>query len=307
MILPDFCGHKWLFSVVVPVILGVGLVSACADRSSVNEVVPERVYPDAPPLKHRHRNHSITESPDGKMRVYVAQRGDIVDLMLQRKMSDGDWSEPTQLDFPKRESNTSPRFFPDGSLYYSSDARHPRRPGRKDLNIWRVDFVAGAFGTPEVLPDVINTGSHEDSFAPLGEGRAIFSSTTLGGAGGYDLYIAEQSGGAWTVRPFPYNTAMADSHPATSPDGNVLVWYAHMPFDGIYGVVDLFVSERQGDGWSEPKNLGPVINSAGIDYGPGFSSDGERLFFSRDGVLYSVAAEPAVETAGFQALPDTNR
>lgn len=271
-----------------------------ANRQPV-QVYP--VFPETKPLAHRHRNHSMTESPDGLLRVFAAQQGDITELRLMTCLADGAWSEPTLLDLPRRETNTSPRFFPDGTLYYSSDAPHPKRPGRKDLNIWRVNYSDSEFGQPEVMPDSINTGSHEDGFAPLGSrgDRAVFSSTTLGGVGGYDLYIAEKTGENWRVTPFPHNTAMADSHPVVTPDGGHILWYAHLPSEQVYGVVDLFVSRLGPDGWSAPVNLGPVINTSGIEYGAGVSADGETLFFSRDGVLFQAPMTSVLAEAGYVA------
>ena len=150
-----------------------------------------------------------------------------------------------------------------------------------------------------VLPDTINSGSHEDGFAPLDQGRAVFSSTTLGGVGGYDLYIAEKAEGGWQVSPFPHNTAMADSHPVVTKDANVLIWYAHMPADAVYGSVDLFMSRFENGQWSTPQNLGPHINTAGIDYGAGVSGDGKKLFFSRDGILLEADLAVTISQAGY--------
>ena len=274
-------------------------ISACERDEGETELIPTPVFPGAAPLAHRHRNHSMTESPDGRLRIYVAQKGDVSDLMIMSRLADGEWGAPSVLDLPRRETNTSPRFFPDGTLYYSSDAPHPERPGRKDLNVWRVVETDGRFSAPEVLPDSINTGSNEDGFAPLGEGRAVFSSTTLGGVGGYDLYIAHQAGNGWIVTPFAHNTAMADSHAIATKDGAALIWYAHMPAGAVYGSVDLFVSHWEGRRWSAPQNLGPAINTTGIDYGAGISANGETLFFSRDGVLLEVNLETALSSAGF--------
>ena len=285
--------------ILVSALFCAALLSGCTEQSAPEAVSAKPVFPGAAPLAHRHRNHSLTESPDKQLRVYAAQRGDVTDLMLSRRTDGEGWSKPVVLNLPKRETNTSPRFFPDGTLYYSSDAPHPDRPGRKDLNIWRVTHVDGVFGTPTVLPNSINTGSHEDTFAPLGAGRAVFSSTTLGGEGGFDLYVVEENDGDWDVTPFPHNTAMADSHPVATKDGATLIWYGHLPSDKVYGAVDLFFSRLENGTWSEPKNLGPAINTAGIEYGAGLSVDDEALFFSRDGVLLEIKLEAALGQAGY--------
>lgn len=286
-----------LSRLVVTAVLLTAL-AACDNPTRPDMPTPTVMFPDAAPLEHRHKMHSMAEAPGGQVRVYAAQSGDETDLMIMRRTKTG-WSAPALLPLPKRETNSSPRFFPDGTLYYASDAPHPARPGRKDMNIWRVAFEHDVIGEPEVLSDAVNSGSHEDGFAPLGDGRAVFASTTLGGVGGYDLYLAVADGDDWAVTPFPHNTMMADAQPATTPDGRTIFWYAHMPADNVYGGVDLFMSQRTQSGWGTPVNLGPVINSAGIDYGPGVSANGETLFFSRDGILMEVGLASAVANARF--------
>jgi hypothetical protein len=53
---------------------------------------------------------------------------------------------------------------------------------------------------------------------------------------------------------------------------------------GGFGFFDLWVSQRTSldAPWGVPVNLGPTINSAGIDGAPRLSRDGHRLFYSSD-------------------------
>lgn len=51
-----------------------------------------------------------------------------------------------------------------------------------------------------------------------------------------------------------------------------------------YGAKDLYVSFVQPDGsWTEPKNLGPAVNSAATEMSPFLAADGKTLYFSSDG------------------------
>jgi outer membrane protein OmpA-like peptidoglycan-associated protein len=62
------------------------------------------------------------------------------------------------------------------------------------------------------------------------------------------------------------NTAGEESSPFLSPDGRTL-YFASNGRPG-YGDLDIFIVQRQGDGWhdwSEPLNLGPSINSPAFD------------------------------------------
>jgi hypothetical protein len=65
-----------------------------------------------------------------------------------------------------------------------------------------------------------------------------------------------------------------------SPDEMLLVLTSYRP--GGHGSGDLYVSHRSPDGaWSSPRNLGPAINTADLDYCPMATPDGRILFFSR--------------------------
>jgi len=49
------------------------------------------------------------------------------------------------------------------------------------------------------------------------------------------------------------------------------------------GSRDLYVSQRSGENWSEPVNLGNVVNSADEEAAPFLAADGKTLFFSSKG------------------------
>ncbi|MEQ8475782.1 OmpA family protein [Fulvivirga sp.] len=63
-----------------------------------------------------------------------------------------------------------------------------------------------------------------------------------------------------------------------SADGRTLIFTSCYGRQG-YGSCDLYISEKTGDEWSVPKNLGPAINSSAWDSQPSLSADGRRLFF----------------------------
>lgn len=68
--------------------------------------------------------------------------------------------------------------------------------------------------------------------------------------------------------------------PSLSPDGKKLYFASDKP--GGYGGSDLFYSEWKSDYWSDPVNLGPVINTSGNETFPFLSPSGD-LYFSSDG------------------------
>lgn len=69
-------------------------------------------------------------------------------------------------------------------------------------------------------------------------------------------------------------------HPAISSDGSLLV-FASDRFPGSGGL-DLFLTRRNTDGWSEPVNLGESINTSGHEWFP-FLDRMNNLWFSSTG------------------------
>lgn len=80
--------------------------------------------------------------------------------------------------------------------------------------------------------------------------------------------------------PFVHNNPEFNyAHPSLSEDENSLYFVSDM--DGGYGGTDIYVSKKENGGWSEPRNLGPAINTVGNEYFPFIHSTG-RLYFSSD-------------------------
>ena len=78
----------------------------------------------------------------------------------------------------------------------------------------------------------------------------------------------------------PLNDVEWDHHPTLSNDGRMLV-FASERFGG-QGGSDLWITARRGDGWSEPINLDPVVNTSGNEIAPHLSADGSELYFASD-------------------------
>lgn len=72
------------------------------------------------------------------------------------------------------------------------------------------------------------------------------------------------------------------AYPAISEDGKYLIFASDMP--NGFGGLDLYVSERVGNEWSNPINLGEEINTVGNEAYPFLTKDGV-LYFSSDGLL----------------------
>lgn len=97
-----------------------------------------------------------------------------------------------------------------------------------------------------------------------------------------DFYVSYRLGDtAWSAAlPLgpPINTPGDEGALCLSPDGQLLFFAACNRPDG-YGSCDIYYSTRQDNNWSDPKNLGPTVNSPSWESQPGFSPDGRTLYF----------------------------
>lgn len=97
------------------------------------------------------------------------------------------------------------------------------------------------------------------------------------------LYFANiDENGSWSdVQTFEYSSSTYSTNfPALADKGNTLYFSSNKP--GGYGGYDLYVSYKVAltNSWSEPQNLGSLINSPGNEISPFYKSN--DLFFSSD-------------------------
>lgn len=102
------------------------------------------------------------------------------------------------------------------------------------------------------------------------------------GLGSCDLYSSTyQADGTWTDPRnlgAPVNTKAWESQPSLAANGNLL-FFASRRAEG-FGGSDLYASGRTASGgWTEPMNLGPIINTEKDDQSPFFHADGKTLYF----------------------------
>jgi hypothetical protein len=69
------------------------------------------------------------------------------------------------------------------------------------------------------------------------------------------------------------------SHPALSTEDNMMVFASDR--SGTAGGMDLYVTRKEGEKWSDPESLGSIINTAGNEFYPFLDSE-NNLFFSSD-------------------------
>ena len=140
-------------------------------------------------------------------------------------------------------------------------------------------------------PGIISTGLYERDVTMTPDGREFY----FGVVSGQHAVIMETRlrDGRWTepeVAPFSRNPRFLNLEPHISPDGQRFYFLSTRPADG--GPVpdslvgrwvnqDIWVMDRVGDGWGEPYNLGPPVNTDAPEFFPSTTRDG-TIYFTRE-------------------------
>ena len=187
----------------------------------------------------------------------------------------------------------------DNGLIYSSSrdsakaiSREHTWTGTQFFDMWFVKGEKTNFGKPQRMKGDAVTIYHEGvaTFTPDNKKVMYTRNNYFDGKAKSStdkviklkIFESEVEGNKWkNDKNFPYNNnEYSVGHPALTPDGNTLYFVSDMP--GGYGATDIYVSKKEGDNWSIPKNLGPDINTEGREMFPYVDAEGE-LYFATDG------------------------
>jgi outer membrane protein OmpA-like peptidoglycan-associated protein len=227
-----------------------------------------------------------------------------------------------QLDFHKRDSNlytvTQPWYNSDqsdfGAHYFKNGIVFVSARDR-DLFIKRKSMSAlnedeTPLNTFFVLPSMEDNRSEEDQVTLfykhslnsiyhdgpvsfyMDDKKMAFSRNTIrngrpardaSGKVNLELFFASLGGDntLTDVSAFPFNDhSHSTGHPWVSNDGKILYFSSDRP--GGFGGADIYVSYLQNGKWTEPGNIGNVINTAGDEFYPNIYKD-SVLFFASNG------------------------
>jgi hypothetical protein len=225
---------------------------------------------------------SVNENPavsfDGNTIVYTESRG-LVNVILFSKRIRGRWQNPIeitdQLNAGEDCSSCALNF--DGTeLYlYKNDMF--------DGNIYMSKFVNNAW-TPIVrLNRNINTKFYESHASVSADGKKLyFTSNREGGQGGLDIYMSEKdASGDWGVPVnlgTSVNTAYNEDNPFITANDSLL--YFSSEGHNSMGGFDNFKSQKFGNEWKKPENLGFPVNSTDDDKFLQPANNGKNAFYS---------------------------
>lgn len=161
--------------------------------------------------------------------------------------------------------------------------------GRPFLAIYQAEQSGeDTFYKPKLFPSNINNDYHNGPIAFNGNFTEGFLTRVEMISKGKEytnkpqLFILKREKDKW-IEPIAFehnNEEYALAHPTLSSDGKMLFFVSDMP--GGIGGKDLYLSRQEGNAWSKPENLGPIVNTESDEMFPYYSPDG-TLYFSSDG------------------------
>ncbi|NOZ34460.1 MAG: OmpA family protein [Chlorobi bacterium] len=185
-------------------------------------------------------------------------------------------------------SEIAPVIAPDGKTLYIARANHPLNI--KPINKYDIWFSTlqpnGKWSKLKHAPKPLNNSGDNVVISVTPDNNTLFLETLYNLDGSYKsdqgISVSHRTATGWTVPKKIniknyYNKDIYESF-AFSPDRKVLVMSVER--NDSYGDKDMYVSFLQPDGsYSEPKNMGPVLNSYLGEGTPYIAPDGKTLYF----------------------------
>jgi hypothetical protein len=198
------------------------------------------------------------------------------------------WSQPIPLPAPVNTSGgeDSPFVTPDGNTLYFFFTPDVSIPVERQLldgvtGIWVTQRGGETWSEPQ---RVWLEGRSETTLdgCEFVLGNLMYFCTARAGYTGVQWFRADFKDGLWQDWRFAGGELKQSEYQVgelhLSADGQEMFFGSTRP--GGYGATDLWVSRMTPDGWGEPVNLGPQVNTAGDESRPYLSPDGQELWYT---------------------------
>ncbi|MES2765507.1 MAG: OmpA family protein [Bacteroidota bacterium] len=185
--------------------------------------------------------------------------------------------EVSPLSINSGDDDFGATFSNNGRVMYFTSEREADNDARQKI------FMSSGMGRPEELSSMLNGGRNNGAvtLTPDGQFMIFAAFNRAENIGRTDLYSAEKVNGEWknikNLGP-NVNSSEWDSQPTLSSDGTTL--YFASDRTGGQGGTDIYVSRREGTGWSRATNVGATINSTFDEMTPTIGPDNSTFYFS---------------------------
>lgn len=209
-------------------------------------------------------------SGDGRVMVFMTDYSDDGEFaMMMSKYRAGKWQNPEDagsIGSSKINNWGGYSLNYDGTQIYFSSRRSN---GLGKFDLWYSEYANGEWSRPANVGKPVNSASNEGNPSISADGQRIYfmqcESMTNSDVSGCQIYYSDKGPRGWGAPvklPEHLNVGNTTS-PRILPDNSSLVFASDRP--GGKGGVDLWLSKRTGDHWSEPQNI-EIVNTAENDY-----------------------------------------
>ena len=220
--------------------------------------------------------------------IFFTGRNKDEDIYVSRLDSVGEWSMPASL---SPNINTP---LNEGACTISADGRTliftscQGRRGFGSCDLYITYRVGNDWATPTNLGPVVNGGGWDVQPTLSADGRTLyFVSDRPGGMGGKDIWKTSKDDKDEWKEPvnlgYPVNTRSDEISPFIHVNGESL-YFSSKGHIGMGGY-DIYMSEMDGNEWSEPKNLGFPLNDHNDQVSLYISSDGLKGYYTIEKIV----------------------
>ena len=130
---------------------------------------------------------------------------------------------------------------------------------------------------------VVSTGDYDSHPAFTPDGKTLYFLRSTPNFNLWTILITRFEKGKWsTPEVAPFSGMYSDADPFITPDGSRFYFISNRPVTGKSKPdLDIWVMEKAGAGWSEPKNLGAPFSSSGNEWYPTVAANG-TIYFGSD-------------------------
>lgn len=207
------------------------------------------------------------------------------DLVIAHKDTHGRWTRPESL------SKNINSFLNEGTCTISADGRKliftscVGRQGFGSCDLFESVRIGNEWTAPKNLGPTVNSGDWESQPTLSADGRTLyFVSDRRGGIGRRDIWMTTlDDNGNWNKAVnvgAPVNTVYDEISPFIHVNNQVL-YFASNGQTG-FGGYDIFYSERGGQKWTAPVNMGSPINTYQDQFSLFITADGKRGYYSHE-------------------------
>lgn len=248
-------------------------------------------------VNSKYEDYGVTVSQDGKKLIFTSKRNRMPgsnrlqqiyneDLFIAERSNEDttQWQEAYPFaDINSNYNEGSPCLSAKGDYIIFARCEAPDGKGNCDLYV-SYQIEGRHWSEPENLGIVNSPAWDSHPALSVTEDTLFFSSDRAGGFGGADLYFSvRQPDGRWGA---PQNLG-----PIINTQKNEVSPFIHHKYNVLYfssdghlvnfGDFDIFKSYNIRGRWSEPKNLGPLVNGKGREFYFAIDQHSNHLFFAK--------------------------